>query len=136
MKIIDLFKRDISRQFIKFCLIGLEKTILTYLIFLILFYFFSVNYLIAGPIGFVAGILFGFVFDKIYTFESKKKPYKEIVKYFILYGFSFGFYFFSLRFLVETFIINPIIANLILQPILLVVNFLASKLLVFENKKW
>jgi len=136
MRLKKLFKRDVTKQFMKFFTIGVEKTILTYLIFLILYYFFNVNYLIAGPIGYVAGILFGFFFDKLYTFESKSKSSKEIVPYFLLYLSSFVFYYFALQFLVETFNINPIIANLILQPIIVIVNFLASKILVFKNKGW
>ena len=136
MKIINFLRREISKQFLKFCLIGLEKTILTYIIFLILFYFFRVNYMIAAAIGFIIGVLFGFIFDKTYTFNSKRKSATTLPKYFLVYLFTLGFNLVFLRILVETRGINPIISNLISQPFIVLVNFLGTKIFVFKNRTW
>lgn len=135
-KIKFFFRKEVNKQFLRFCLIGLEKTILTYLVFIILYYFFSVYYLIAGGIGAIAGILLGFIFDKAYTFESKIKSIITLPQYLLVYFITFLFYIFSIRYLVESFSINPIISNIIIQPVMVFFNFFTTKILVFKNKKW
>ncbi|MEK6800869.1 MAG: GtrA family protein, partial [Nanoarchaeota archaeon] len=63
-----LLRREITRQAMVFVLIGLTSTVLNYLIFLIFFAIFSINYLLSAGIGFMAGVVFGFGFNKTLTF--------------------------------------------------------------------
>jgi putative flippase GtrA len=136
MKIKNIFRKEISKQFLRFCLIGIEKTLLTYLVFIILYYFFSVYYLIAGGMGAIAGISLGFVFDKVYTFKSKINSMITLPRYFLIYLLTFLFYIFSIKYLVESFEINPILSNIIIQPPLVLFNFFGTKMIVFKNRKW
>jgi putative flippase GtrA len=133
---IDLFKRIVSRQFIKFCLIGLETTIFTYLIFIILLYFLSVNYLISSGIGFLAGILLGFIFNKLYTFESERKNIQTFPKYLLIYSFSLAVNLLGLKMFVEHFMIPSIIANIFMLPITTIINFFGTKILAFKDRRW
>jgi len=136
MKIFTLFKKDVSKQFIKFCLIGLESTILNYGLFLVLYSFFGVNYLIAGGTGFVFGTVFGYIFNKIYSFQSRRKDLIAFPMYLIVYSFSLVFTLISLKILVDFLGINPLISNLITISITTMMNFFGTKILVFKNKKW
>ena len=136
MNIRLLFKREVGKQFIKFCLIGLESTVLNYLIFLILLHFLFVNYLIASAIGFISGTIFGFFFNKLWTFESKRKSKVEIGPYFLVYLFSLGVGLLALKFIVSFMDIKPIIANVPVLVLTTIINFFGTKILVFKNKKW
>lgn len=131
-----LLKREIIKQFLRFCLIGLESTILNYLFFIILLYFLFVNYTISFIIGFVAGTLFGFVFNKIWAFESEKSPYREIGPYFLVYLFSLIIGILLIRFLVNQVGIAPVLANIPVLFITTIINFFGTKFLAFKNKKW
>lgn len=132
----SLLKREISKQFYKFVLIGLESTILNYLIFIVLLYFFSVNYLISAGSGFVSGVFLGYVFNKIYTFGSKRKHTIAFPIYLLVYSFSLTFTLLSLTILVEFLGLIPIISNLMVLPITASINFFGVKILAFKNLKW
>jgi len=96
----------------------------------------SINYIFSAGAGFIGGVLLGFVFNKIYTFKSKRKSFSTILQYFLVYGFSLFFTMWLIKFLVEKMYFNPIVANLILQPFIVLINFFGTKILVFKNKKW
>jgi putative flippase GtrA len=132
----EILKRPAAKQLIRFVLIGLESSVLTYLIFIIFMHFLHVNYTVSFMLGFIAGIFFGFTFNKIWTFESKRNFEKEIWIYFIVYFISLGVGTLMIRFLVESFNINPLVANLPTIGVTTVINFLGTKVLAFRNKKW
>lgn len=129
-------KREVTKQFLRFCLIGLETTILYYLIFILLFYFLKINYLISAAAGFVTGVSIGFFFNSLLTFNSKTKSIGAPMGYFLVNLFSLGFTMIVLKFLVEFIGIYPMIAIVLLIPVTTIINFLGIKLFVFKNRKW
>lgn len=134
--VFSILRRDVSKQFLKFCLIGLESTILNYLVFLVLFVFLGVHYLIAGGLGFISGTIPGYVFNKIYSFESDRRNIIAFPIYLGVYAFSLVFTIVSLKLLVDFVGINPLISNLITIAITTIINFFGIKILAFQNKKW
>ena len=136
MAIKQLLKREVVKQFLKFCLIGIEITVLSYLIFIILYYFLQVNYMISTGVGFVAGVLLGFLFNKLYTFQSKRKNLVTIPEYFLVYTSTLFFTLSFVGFLVEFLNIKPLLSYLLTQPFIILINFLGLKIIVFKNKKW
>jgi len=131
-----IINKEISRQVLSFGLVGLEGAILTYLILIILIGFFSFNYLLAYALGVISGTFFGFFFNKTFSFESKRKVYEEVWKYFLFYAFSLSVGGFLLKFLIETFKINPLIATIPVLILTTITNFFGIKLVVFKNNKW
>jgi len=131
-----ILKRDITKQFLKFCLVGLESTILNYLFFIIFLYFILLSYTLSFAIGFITGTLFGFVFNKLWSFESERNPSKEIVVYFVVYLISLFLGMLCLRILVNQLDMKPIIANIPVLAITTLINFFGTKILAFNNTKW
>ena len=136
MKIISLLKREVSRQFYKFALVGTECAVLNYLVFLILVYHLSVNYLISAGLGALFGIAFGFVFNKMYSFNSKRDVKVEVIPYFLVYLTSFLFMIIALRIMVNNLGLIPLIANALILPVTTMINFFGQKIFVFKNKRW
>ena len=132
----SIFKREISKQFLRFCLVGLESTILNYLVFLIMVYFISINYTLSYITGFIVGTFFGYFFNKVWSFESKNKYSKEIINYFLFYVASLIIGTFLIRILVNSFNINPLVANIPVIGITTIMNFFGTKIFAFKNKKW
>ena len=131
-----VLKRAVSRQFIRFCLIGLECTVLYYLVFTILYYYLLFHYLFAAIISFLSGIALGFIFNKLYTFNSKEKTKIAFPIYFLIYSFSMVLSIISLKYLVEYANIHPLISFALLIPITTLINFFGTKIFVFKNKRW
>jgi len=136
MSLSSLLKKEVNKQFIKFCLIGLESTVLYYLIFIILFHFLAINYIISAIFAYLIGVHFGFVFNKLLTFGSRKNTLKNYPKYLLANLVTLIILVFGLRFLVESIGIPPLIATIILIPLTTIINFFGIKILVFQNKKW
>ncbi len=132
----NFLKRKITKQFIRFCLVGTEITIFSYIVFISLFYFLRVNYIISAGIGFIAGILLGFVFNKLWTFESRERAITSLPKYFLVYTFTLFFTMVSIYFLVEKGKLNPLLSNFILQPFIILINFFGTKVFAFKNFEW
>ena len=60
-------------ELIRFLIIGGLSTILNYLVFLALLHGLNFNYLIANSLGFIAGVSFGYPFNKKWTFGHQQK---------------------------------------------------------------
>ncbi len=57
-------------QFLKFGIVGISNTLLTFAIFTLLLKVFGVNYLAASAIGFAAGAINGFLLNRRWTFKE------------------------------------------------------------------
>jgi broad specificity phosphatase PhoE/pentose-5-phosphate-3-epimerase/putative flippase GtrA len=120
-------------KFFRFCLIGGVATILNYSSFFILYQLFDVHYIISSGTGYIIGVIFGFYFNKVYTFESRSSDYRpEILRYFGLYGASLVMGLALLRGLVQLGI--PVLpANVLVIGFTTVTNYLGSRYLVFSS---
>jgi putative flippase GtrA len=129
-------KRAVTRQFLKFCLIGLESTILNYLVFLFFYYFLSSHYLLSAGIGFISGTIFGFFFNKVYSFGSRKWINRELPLYFLVYLFSLSLNLLLLKMIVTITPLGSLVSNVLLLPLMTLLNFIGSKIIAFQNKEW
>jgi len=120
----------------KFCIVGFASVVMNYLVFFILLSLFSVNYLISAVTGSLSGIFLGFGFNRKFTFKSQKTIKKALPPYLMVYFVSLLFQIISLRILVESGLLAPITANIILLPFIIFINFFGTKLLSFQNYQW
>lgn len=118
--------------FISFCFIGGLSTILNYLVFFVLFQTVSVNYLVASGIGYVIGVLFSFIFNKMHTFRSKGHAGLELVKYLGVYLASLLLSIALLYAMVALIGIHPLVANVLVIIVTTLTNFFGCKIFVFR----
>lgn len=131
-----LLKREVTKQFLKFCLIGLETTLLYYIIFLLLYHFLNIYYLLSTTIAFVIGAFVGFFFNRLLTFNSKYKSVRYLIEYFLVNLTTLGIMNLLLKILVDYIGLNPLISTASIIPITTLINFFSIKIFVFKNKKW
>ena len=136
MKLHLFLKKEISKQFRRFVLIGLDCAALYYLMFIIFYNFLNIHYLLSTTLAFIISTSFGFGFNKVYTFSSKLKNIISFPRYILIYSFTLIFTLIFLELLVELFKMPPITAMLILIPITTLINFFATKIVAFRNFKW
>jgi putative flippase GtrA len=89
---------EAARQFIRFCLVGLLNTAITYFSFLLLFKCIKVPLYASNAISYVLGLVNSFFFNKNWTFGSGGFKVKELALFLAVFLVSYGvqFAFFAL----------------------------------------
>lgn len=73
-------------QFLKFGLVGVTNTLLTFVVFMLLVKVFGVWYLAASAIGFFAGALNGFLLNRSWTFRGHAGGSLAAVRWTVVQG--------------------------------------------------
>lgn len=121
------------KQFKKFLIIGFASTAINYGVFY-LFLELQVNYLVSSATGYISGLIFGYFFNRSWTFNSQNaRKIKEAVSYLTVYVFSLILSVLFLRFLVEVLLFKPIIGNIFAIVLSTTTNFIGCKILVFKK---
>lgn len=77
-------------QFLKYAIVGVINTVVTFVVIFITKSVMGINPLVANAIGYVAGLINSFVWNKQWVFHSKKGVGKEAVKFFIGFAVCYG----------------------------------------------
>lgn len=136
--------RAVFLQFVKFCVVGLSNTVISYGIYTGLVYF-SVYYIIANIIAFVISILNSFFWNNKFVFtknkDEKRNTGKVIVKTFVIYSFT-GLVLSNifLYLLVNIADVSKYVAPLFVLTVTVPLNFILNKLWAFSvsptEKSW
>lgn len=125
-------------QFLKFSLVGLSNTILSYVVFSILVLL-GLHYLIANVISFFVGVSNAFYWSNKYVFKKGKGENRGIlpslIKTFFAYGFT-GLLLnsFLLWVLIERYDIYSLIAQILCLVITVPLNFILNKFWSFKTE--
>lgn len=121
------------RQFIKFILVGIINTLVTYVTFKILTNIFFVNDILAIIISYIVGVINSFILNKIWTFRSKIMSFREIIFFVIVFFISLFFKIIVYKTLKEKFLIQKDIAFFIGMAVYTSINFLLNKYITFRK---
>lgn len=82
-----------SKLFVKYLIIGCSSVLLDYCITIVLYNYANVSLFISVTSGFMFALIFNFILNKIWTFNSdrKQKTHREIFLYCTLVVFNLGF---------------------------------------------
>lgn len=144
-KIVKLFhiplsdqKLEVLCQFVKFGLVGISNTVISYVTYVICIYL-GAHYFLANALGFVLSVLNSFYWNNKYVFAcengEKRSWVWTLIKSFISYG-STGILLASLLLYVwvDILSISEYIAPLINLIITIPLNFVLNKLWAFRKK--
>jgi putative flippase GtrA len=132
----EFLKKESSKQFIKFSIIGVLNTIINLAVLYVCTDIFGIYYLISAIIAFMAAVTNSFVLNKTWTFNEKinQNAYSKYAKFFIISIIALAVNLVILYVLVEFFSIHYIIAQLIGIISNLIINFFGNKLWTFKKK--
>lgn len=97
------------------------------------------NYVLSNLISWILAVLFAYVTNKLFVFESKVDTKQKLLKEFFTFVASRVF-----TFVLETFVmyvmidwmhINDMVVKVIAQIIVICTNYILSKLIIFKKKK-
>ena len=127
--IINLIKG--KKEFIKFGIVGVSNTLITFLVYNILLKL-GMNYLVANIIGYICGMINGFIWSKNWVFKVDNESKMYFIKFALVNLLSLVISTGLLMVLVKQLSFNTTIAQLITTCITVVINYLLNKIWTFK----
>lgn len=122
-----------------YLIFGVLTTLVDFAVYFPLANFFHVHYLIANTLAWIAAVLFAFVTNKLWVFESRSFAPKIVLKELVMFAGGRIVSLFVQQILlyitVDLAHINKNISKLAVSVIVIILNYVLSKLLVFRSKK-
>ena len=128
----------LNTEAIKYIIFGVLTTIVNLLVFMILDGL-EMRYTISNIIAFVISIIFAFVTNKIYVFQSKEWKVEVVLRegmtFIVARLATFLIDMGLLVVMVEFSGINEITAKVLVNILVIVINYILSKLIIFKRSK-
>ncbi|MGM9850438.1 MAG: GtrA family protein [Bacilli bacterium] len=135
-KLIELYKK--YSEIINYLIVGVLTTLVSIVIYGVFTKLFHVNYMISNVISWIGSVSFAYITNKIFVFKSKCDSEKdvliEVYQFFKYRVFSLLIDILLMYVFVEIFNIDDMISKVIVQFIVIALNYIFSKLFVFKKK--
>lgn len=127
------------KEVINYLIFGILTTIVNFASYYIVAKLIGIDEVISSGISWFLSVLFAYITNRIFVFESKTKGikavFKEMVTFFlarVLSGILCDVGTFAL--MVKVLNINDIISKVVTQVMVVIVNYICSKLVIFKKK--
>ena len=120
------------QQEIRFVFVGVINTIVGYGSYA-LFVYLGVYYLLANVLSYIVGTTNSYLWNKFFTFKSKKKSMTEVLRFVLVYVVSLLVNMELLRILVDSLHINKIIAGLPTLFVTTLISYFGHKFFSFRS---
>lgn len=131
-KLLNLYKK--YKEIINYLIFGGLTTLISIVTYAIFTKVFHIDYLISNILSWIIAVLFAYVTNKIFVFESKsKKNIKEITSFFFFRVVSLIMEMIILYVFVDMLHIDDLVTKIIAQIIVIVSNYVFSKVFVFKK---
>ena len=135
-KLADLYRKH--QEGMRYLVFGALTTLVNIIAHSVLYYALHINNAISNVLAWIIGATFAYITNKLYVFNSKVSSKKELLKEIV--------YFFGCRLLtlavdegimiltVDKFGWNALLMKIVANIIVIILNFIFSKILIFKNK--
>lgn len=126
------------KELITYAIFGVLTTVVNYIVYFLLLDVMSVNYLVVNVLAWIVAVLFAYVTNRIWVFESRAKGAKMLVEFVSFVGSrlaSLGAETLLLFLLVDLAGMGEKLAKIPVGIIVIILNYVLSKLLVFRKTK-
>ena len=131
-KLFVLYKK--YKEIINYLIFGGLTTLISIITYALFAKVFHIGYLISNVLSWVLAVLFAYITNKIFVFESKsKKNIKEITSFFFFRVVSLIMEMIILYVFVDMLHIDDLVTKIIAQVIVIVSNYVFSKVFVFKK---
>ena len=126
-------KATLTNEFWRFLVVGIASTIVNYGLFHVTLAYFDFHYLASSAIGYLSGVLFGFYFNKSWSFTIRHELRFALPKYLVVYLFSLVVSVGLLKIMVDYFLFGKYASNLVAITVTTVLNFVGIKFYAFNK---
>lgn len=126
------------KEVISYLIFGVLTTVVNFIVYFLFARVFRVDDIISNVIAWVLSVLFAYITNKIYVFESKtterKEIFREITSFFSCRALSgvmdVGLFALGVKLLA----MNDLIMKIITQILVVILNYVFSKVFIFRKK--
>ena len=127
-----------KKEIISYIIFGGLTTVVNFAVYIVCAKLFGINEIVANIIAWIISVLFAYITNKIYVFESKSKDIRSVMKEMISFfacrlASLVVFDIFLFWLLVDLCDINDIIVKIINNILTIIANYIFSKIVVFKN---
>lgn len=127
------------KEVINYLMFGVLTTLVNYVSYIIFTRVFSVDMFVSNLVAWFLSVVFAFITNKLIVFESKEFTPKVIVKegvsFMIARVFSLLLDMLILYLMADLLGMNDLIVKIISNVIVIIVNYVLSKFLIFKKEK-
>ena len=128
------------KEIVNYLVFGGLATLVNFISYYIFARVIGIDEVISSGLSWVCAVIFAYITNKIFVFESKTTNKKELVKECVSFflarifsGITCDVGTFAL--MVKVFNINDIFSKIVTQVMVVIVNYVFSKFIVFKNKE-
>lgn len=136
-KVIEIIKK--YKEVIKYLIIGVLTTIVNYVIFIILVNAIKIEMHTSNIIAWLISIIFAYFTNKLFVFESKSFKVEVLIKEILTFAMARAFSLLLEEAILYIFVnrleMDKLIIKLIANIIVIVLNYVLSKFIIFTDKK-
>lgn len=131
---LKIYKR--YEEIINYLFFGVLTTLVSILSYALFTRIFDLNIYVSNIFSWIMAVTFAFFTNKIYVFKSKEnKLIDQMIKFYLSRLASLIIELVIMYLMVDILNINDMISKIIVQFIVIVLNYIFSKVFVFKNKK-
>ena len=134
-----LIEKFFTREVISYLIFGVLTTVVNFVFYWLFTEVFAVYYITSNVIAWVFAVVFAYITNKLFVFESKSwEPaivFKEVISFGAARIISLLFETDFLALTVEIIGVPELIAKVIAAVFVVIINYVASKLFIFKKKK-
>lgn len=136
-KVIKLIKR--YEEILKYLIIGILTTVINYIVFVILVNSAKIEMHTSNIIAWIVSVIFAYFTNKLFVFESKSFKLKVLTKEILTFGIARIMSLLLEEAILYIFVnllsMNKLIIKLIANIIVIILNYILSKFIIFKNKE-
>lgn len=133
-----LLHKLINRETITYIIFGVLTTAVNYVTYYLLYRFTALDAIIYNTIAWAVSVIFAFITNKLFVFESKKWAIRTVLReFFPFVGARILSLLLEEAFLMLTVNVlgmHELIAKIIISVVVVIVNYFASKFIIFRKK--
>lgn len=123
----------ITKQFVKFGIVGVSNTLISLLIYYIFIYINVKLYIIGNIVGFLISVLNSYYWNNRYVFKTENRNhFNALMKTYLSYGMTALLSIGLLVILVEVLNVSEVVAPIINLAVTIPLNFLLNKYWAFK----
>lgn len=136
-----------NREVILYLVFGVLTTIVNYIVYFTCTSLLKLNWSIANSLAWIFAVIFAYITNRIWVFESKQTGVVQIIREIVLFigcrilsfGFDMGTMFLCMdclpmeQWVIQGFPIGELVAKTIAQAVVVVSNYIFSKWIIFKK---
>lgn len=127
------------KEVINYLIFGVLTTLVNFIVYIGLAKGLNVNEMLANIVAWILSVIFAYITNKLYVFESKTENLQQIIREFTSFVacrlFSGILDIVSFYIFVTILNINDILAKVIVSVVVVILNYVFSKIFIFKKQK-